>query len=293
MKHSGSVDDHRAVSRKLADSELCRDLARRYTRQIKYPNKREAARLNYERIASLAYSLRPKPPPAAPPAQVKKFEVLANGMTREDMRWDLDLAAVVNDPHYSIERRKYAQQQRNELHGEIERRHKHHLIEFVTATTSREHWESRAKRWLTEWHRLGKPRFFQRLENAIRRYLMAREKEQSWISDLEFLHLLSIEWLRDPSLVWRFIEACINRWSKIGDPRSLHRRSVVSHQILGIDPEMLKKQMPKGEAQGWKLVVAHLKKIDAVAPGDASTAARLRQMSAREIREVRKSCDKS
>jgi hypothetical protein len=73
----------------------------------------------------------------------------------------------------------------------------------------------------------------------------------------------------------------------------LHRRSVVSHQILGIDPDILKKQMPKEEAQGWKQVVAHLEKIDAIAPGDASTAERLRQMSSREIREVRKSCDKS
>jgi len=287
MSGVATVEDHRAVSRKLVDHELwCCDLAWKYARRIKSANERTETRLNYELIAAEVYSPRPKPLRAHFLARARKFDACVNCVTREEALLDRDLAAVSNDPQFSIEWRKYTQQQREELHEQIESRRRDRLVDFVRATTPSEYFKSRAERWLAQRRALGKDRFFQRLETLIRRYSVAREKGQSWVSDLELLHLLYIEWLHNATSLWCFIEAALNRWNKISDPRSSHRRSVVAHQILGTDPEILTKQIPTGQALGWKQVVAHLERIGAIAPGDASAAERLRKMSSRQIRDA-------
>ena len=148
MKHAAAVEDHRAVLLELACNQLCLDLARKYTRQIKSPEIRQEARLNYESIAKTLYCGRPKPPLAHPLAQAKKLKAIINRVTGDEARLDTDLAAVIQDPQFSLEQRKHAQQQREELEKEIERRHRTEIVEFVSSRRPSGYWESRANRWL-------------------------------------------------------------------------------------------------------------------------------------------------
>jgi hypothetical protein len=205
-------------------------------------------------------------------------------MTRADRLLWRDLASVVNDPSYAMQRRQTAARELKELHEEIDRRNERldrELLfaaqssagfeaceqigrrnervdrELLVAALSSGSFESRAERMLKqvrEFASINSKKFF---EKAILRYLTAKVRNATWAASLPLLEYLALEWLRDKRALWRFLDAAFARWKDFKNPKSVRHRSILIHQLPGSQSvlEECEKQNTKPIAEIVELLI--------------------------------------
>ena len=190
-----------------------------------------AARFHYEQIARFLYCRRPKPFSEVTYAQKRNPSL--NCMTHAETLLWRDLASVVNDPSYEMQRRQNAAQELKELREKIDRRSEHLERELLVAACSTESFESRVERMLNkvrEFESIDSKKFF---EKGIMRYLTAKTQKAAWAASLPLVEYLALEWLRDKRALWQFLGDAFARWKQFQNPTSTRHKSVVIHQLHG------------------------------------------------------------
>jgi hypothetical protein len=174
----------------------------------------------------------------------------------------------MNDPSLSREARDRAAQQRKEM-GDSE---KHLLAQWFQSCEDLEHLEPLAKFLSARLQRDGGEKLFPRLSRIVERYFNASySTRDTWDRRRPWLCLLTVEWLRDDTALWKFVEAVLVRWANdVGDPHSVHRRSTVLHQTA------------RDHCHEWKRLATHMVKINAISPGVAGADHYLSQISSDE-----------
>jgi hypothetical protein len=244
-----------------------------------------AARDHYEQIARLLYCRRPKP--FSEVAYAQKRNASLNCMTHAETLLWRDLASVVNDPSYEMQRRQNAAQELKELREKIDRRSEHLERELLAAACSTESFESRVEKMLNkvrEFESIDSKKFF---EKGILRYLTAKTRNATWVASLPLLEYLALEWLRDKRSLGRFLDASFARWKDFKNPKSVRHRSIVIHQLHGsqasLDECGEQNIKPMGE------IVARLLKQSGGSPGDGADKLNgvLRAQKSRELSKSR------
>ena len=239
-----------------------------------------AARFHYEQIARLLYCRRPKPFSEVTYAQ--KRNAALSCMTHAEMLLWRDLASVVNDPSYEMQRRQNARQELKELREKIDRRSEHLERELLVAACDTESFESRVERMLNkmgEFQGIDSKKFF---EKAILRYLTAKVRHATWAASLPLLEYLALEWLRDKRSLWRFLDASFVRWKDFKNTTSVRHRSVLIHQSHGSQSFLDECEKRKTTVMGE--VVAELQRQR---PVNGILAGALRTQNSRELRKSR------
>src|SRR5262245_35073967 len=111
MGKSASSEEHELAGRFLEARALCLDLAREHASPIEENKKRGEVRQRYEAIAKLFYCGRAKRRSLFQKVMVKKAVEQFLKSRHEEERLEEDLLAVYDDPHYSVERRRAALQE--------------------------------------------------------------------------------------------------------------------------------------------------------------------------------------
>ena len=313
-----AITQHKIATSHRLTEELCLDLARKHARCVEWTecdtcrrlthkhrrsrsrdykavkkavwrciacDRKFAARDHYEQIARLLYCRRPKP--FSEVAYAQKRNASLNCMTHAETLLWRDLASVVNDPSYEMQRRQNAAQELKELREKIDRRSEHLERELLAAACSTESFESRVEKMLNkvrEFESIDSKKFF---EKGILRYLTAKTRNATWVASLPLLEYLALEWLRDKRSLGRFLDASFARWKDFKNPKSVRHRSIVIHQLHGsqasLDECGEQNIKPMGE------IVARLLKQSGGSPGDGADKLNgvLRAQKSRELSKSR------
>jgi hypothetical protein len=244
----------------------------------------------YEEIARRLLCKRPKRLSLVQQITRNKVIEQIHQSDHDETLWERDLAAVFNDHSYTLERRRAALRQLEELRNEHEQQRERLFGQLVSASLSPIHFEASMVRLARRRRRVGQSKFFCHLDAIICRYLNARESGATWVGSLPLLHLLALEWTSDRESLWDFIEACFQRWEEVTAPMGAHRQSVEMHSsivngVYRVTNGALTGPFP---VNGLKEVPVILKKIGAIGPADANNGValydRLRQRSSRNIK---------
>ena len=298
MGKSASPKDHELVGRLLVAKELCLDLARKHASAITQNLKRAQVRRHYEAIARLLYCCRVKRPSLFQQVMRNKAVEQFVKSRHEENRLEQDLLAVSNDPQYSIDRRRGALQQIDELGKHWEKLAEQQHAEVVELSIASSYNQSKSERMISRFKKIGRDKFFDRLDSAVRRYLKARVKGASWAvskpatrvpASMSLLQLVALEWLRDKEELWRFLEACLTRWEAVTDPKGIHQQNVMMHNIcetgVGLDGDgndildRNQKILPQ--------IAVGMQDLGAFVESNQSAIDCLRQRSSRNIRKAK------
>ena len=300
------VAGHAAAGAKRIAEELCCDLSRQHSARVEALNERDVLRalaiigginatitdpasvlrqivfINYSDIAEALCCVRPKRLSAAHQQSYDEaVEALKRGMTDAEQTLRTDLTTVIHDPQYSLERRRQATEELQELQRNADDRQYGRGTDCVAAREPPGVLEPIVKSLNARLQVGGGAKLRNGLNRVVRRYLRANSVvQQLWATSRPLLPLLAIEWVRDDTALWNFIQAVCHRHKKIYQDGSAYRQSVALHQLA---PKI---------GRDWPATLKHLQKIKAIdPPGDTSVQdalmTKLRKMSSRELREVR------
>jgi hypothetical protein len=231
-KHVGYVEWNKCETCKRLTQELrAVDKNKKAVKRCKACERKMPPRFHYEQIASILYCGRQKPlSEVERESEAEKCSAYLDSMTHEETLLRRDLAAVKNDPAYSIKRRNQASNDLDCLRRVIECREKDRFREWVAASSSAGSFPPHAQRLLREFERLGAKKFFGRLDRVIQRYLTAKARNATWAASLRLLEYVALEWLRDKRALQGFIKDAFARWEEFENPKSTRHKSAVMHQ---------------------------------------------------------------
>jgi hypothetical protein len=312
MARRSAMTPHEKVLSDLSSQELCLDLARKHAGCVKWTEcdtckrlthefrtewrddqavEKKAvrrcigcegkfrARFHYEQIARLLYGRRPKPLSEVdtmtyPP----KRNAYLKCMTHAETLLSRDLASVVNDPSYAMQRRQTASRELSHLQETIERKRERLEGELLVAARSSESFESRAEKMLNKFASIDSKKFF---EKAILRYLIGKVRNATWTASLPLLEYLALEWLRDKRVLWRFLGDAFARWEEFQNPTSTRHKSAVMHQLLG--SQSFRENCAERHIEPMAEVVSRLREQCAVQPAFDKLHGALRTQKSRQL----------
>jgi len=275
-------EQHEQVLRYFTMKELCCDVARRHATDPHVIRR-------YEEIAQRLFCKRAKPLSLI--QQIAKNKILEQIKQSDhaERLWERDLAAVVNDPSYTLERRREALRQFEEIKNEHEQRREELDEQLVSASLSPTHFAASAVRLAYRRRRFGQCEFFSRLDATIRRYLKAQLNGATWASSLPLLHMLALEWHRNQESLRSFLEGCFQRWEETTAPMGTQRQNVIMHgAIAGGLYRVINGALEGPFSVTMKEVPAILSEMKAISPAETNKGValydRLRRRSSRNIK---------
>ena len=283
MARSPSREHHEHALRYLTAQALCCDLARRHATTPPVIRR-------YEEIALRLLCKRSKRLSLMQQVTKNKLTEQIHRSDRDEALWEQDLTAVFNDQSYSLERRREALRQLEEFINGDEQQRERLFGQLVSASLSPIHFEPSMVGLVRRRKRVGESEFFCHLDAVICRYLNARLSSATWAISLPLLHLLALEWTRDRKSLWRFIEACFQRWEEVTAPMGTHRQNVVMHSAIVDGVYHVTNSALTGPfaVNGLKEVPVILNKMGAISAADANKGValynRLRRRSSRNIK---------
>src|SRR5262249_12765882 len=235
-----SPEHHELAGRFLVAKELCLDLATNHASRIAENVKQCEVRNRYEAIARSFYCVRVKRRSLFQQVMLNKAVERFRKSCHEEERFEDDLLAAYHDLQYSLDRRRAALREIEELREQWKQLEEQQHVEIVRLSLPTGHYPPKVQRLICRFRKDGREKFFNRLDSAIRRFLKASVGGAQWTAStpitrlavsMSLLQLLALEWLRDKEALWCFLEACINRWEAVTDPTGIHKQNVMMHNI--------------------------------------------------------------
>lgn len=247
------IEGHRLASLDAIDDEFCRRAAFKIAKKSARRGDAVTVSFRYRRIAQALYLHRRRP------LSKKRMQQAARSFDKyalqpaqggeAETRKEATLWKSLGKPALKPEEMKVIERELCALRKTVEKRA---LVPLIRRQMANGSWPTKADRLLRQWQRDGKAKVFCDLERAIRRYLLARENGEKWVAGANFfslLHLLALEWLRDPEALWSFLETFMQRCSlTASDPYCELRRRIAIHQnapTTGHDTFILQKGLEK------------------------------------------------
>jgi hypothetical protein len=293
-----SPEEHELAGRLLHAKELCLDLARKHTSAIAQSLTRSKVRNHYEAIAKSLYCCRVKRRSLFQQVMLNKAVEQFLKSRHEEERLDEDLLVASEDPHYSVDRRRAALHEIDELRKQSEELAEHQHTEVVKLSISPSYRPPRSQRLISRLRKDGRDKFFDKLDSIVRRYLNAKLEGTQWAvstpatrltASVSLLQLIALEWLRDQEELWRFLEACLSRWEAVTNPTGMHQQNIMMHNICetGMALDVNGNNVIDPNQKILPQVAVLMQDVGASVEPNQSAVDRLRQRSSRNIRKAK------